>query len=112
MMYRTEKRFKPSDPHRLTHKQYLILSTVIDGTVDDELKPCPLDIDQLLERLPYRTTKASIQFSLRTLESRRLIVREYEKRRDRRHALIIPTKLALKAMTNLFNRPPVDIGLS
>ena len=106
-MYRTKKVHKEtySDIHRLTNKQYQILSTVIDGTVDEEEKPCPLDLDPLLERLPYRTTRDSLQFSLRALESRRLIVRDYEKRRGRRHALIIPTKLALKAMSSQFEMP-------
>ena len=94
-----------NDSSRLTNKQYQILSTVIDGTVDDENKPAPLDLDQLLERLPYRTTRDSLQFSLRALEARRLIVRDYEKRRGRRHALIIPTKLALKVLTSQFETP-------
>lgn len=104
-MYRTTRTLAAGDPHRLTNKQYQILSAVITGTTDSEGNPCPLDIDQLLEILTYRTTKASIQFSLRALESRRLIVREYEKRRDRRHALIIPTKLGLRAMQNQFEPP-------
>lgn len=48
---------------RVTKKQ-IALITVIGATNDDGGFP---DIDQILEKLPYVTTKQSLQFSLRAL---------------------------------------------
>lgn len=93
------------DVNSITAKQYQLLSAIIEGTVNDEGERSYLDMDQLLVCLSYRTTKASIQFSLRVLERRRMIIRDYEKRRDRRRAIFLPTKIALKVITNQFERP-------
>ncbi|WP_323016465.1 hypothetical protein [Castellaniella sp.] len=97
---------RPADTHRLTEKQYQIMSTIVDGTHDAAGNPCALDMEQLLDRLPYRTTRESMQFSLRKLEGRGLITRDYEKRRGRCRALVYPTKLGLTALTNQFSPRP------
>ena len=52
-----------------------------------------VDLDQLLERLPYATTKESLQFSLRALERHALIDRSFaEHRRGRLRRLVAPTE--------------------
>ncbi|WP_374335506.1 hypothetical protein [Methyloversatilis sp.] len=88
-----------TDSKNLTDKQYRILAVVCDGNgknENGEFVPC--DIDELLDRLSYRTTKQSMQFSVRALEARKLIVREYEKRRGARRVLLIPTLKAKQLM--------------
>jgi len=88
-----------NDSRNLTNKQYRILAVLCDGNGKDEsgvLIPC--DIDELLERLTYETTKQSMQFSVRALEARKLIVREYERRRGARRVLLIPTLKAKQLM--------------
>lgn len=52
----------------LTEKQYEILRIIIKGVEGDYV-----DLDQLLESLSYKTTKESMQFSIRALIKRRLI---------------------------------------
>lgn len=46
----------------LTTKQAALLRVIIDGDPTG-----PVDIDQILVRLPYETTKQSLQFSLRAM---------------------------------------------
>ncbi|MDW1402110.1 hypothetical protein [Klebsiella pneumoniae] len=53
----------------LTDKQKDIIRTLNLGHERDEL----LDLDELLELLPYTTTKQSIQFSIRTLIKKGLV---------------------------------------
>ncbi|RQT26042.1 hypothetical protein [Burkholderia contaminans] len=75
----------------LTTKQIEIMKVVVAGnTANAEWSPS--DIDQILERLPYRTTKESLQFSLRALEKHGLIDRSStEHRRGRVRRLVAPT---------------------
>ena len=54
---------------KLSHKQIQVLMAVGAGNPDGS----PIDLDQLLEVLTYRTTKASIQFSIRALINRGLM---------------------------------------
>ena len=78
----------------LTDKQYKIMVVICDGNgQDDDGNFIPVDMEQLLDRLAYRTTKASMQFSIRPLVGHRLIVKGYERRRGRRHVTYTPTKL-------------------
>ncbi len=77
----------------LTQKQRQILTTIVqgsrapDGTLDQWL-----DMDQLLEQLPYRTSRESMQFSLRALEKKGLLEpQRYEVRRGQRRRLAVPT---------------------
>ncbi|NTX17943.1 hypothetical protein [Burkholderia cepacia] len=75
----------------LTVKQIEIMKVVVAGNAADATWS-PADIDQILERLPYRTTKESLQFSLRALEKHCLIDRgATEHRRGRVRRLVAPT---------------------
>jgi repressor of nif and glnA expression len=73
----------------LTSKQRSIMKVIIAANPDKT----GVDIDQLLERLDYDTTKASIQFSLRALIGHGLIRKNEirELRRDRLHTILVPT---------------------
>lgn len=74
----------------LTSKQQSIMKQIIAGNDDDTA----IDIDQLLERLDYKTTKESLQFSLRALIGHGLIRKaERELRRDRVRQTLVPTGL-------------------
>ena len=78
----------------LTQKQIAILDCVRRGKDGDFL-----DLDQLLEEVPYVTTKQSMQFSIRALEKRRLIEKlPLEKRRERLRVRYRITKLGRAAM--------------
>lgn len=56
-------------PYRLTTKQKQVLMTIIKGSPDGD----DIDLDQLLESIPYETTKASMQFTIRALVNRGFI---------------------------------------
>lgn len=59
-----------------------------------------IDLDQLLERLDYKTSKESLQFSLRALIGHGLIRKgERELRRDRVRQTIVPTGLGKMVYT-------------
>ncbi|WP_051331778.1 MarR family transcriptional regulator [Methylocaldum szegediense] len=58
-----------SDELRLTAKQMEILRLIRRGNPDESF----IDLDQLLERLSYRPSKQSMQFSIRALIKRGLI---------------------------------------
>lgn len=70
----------------LTEKQMAILQVVSEKNKDGSAT----DLDQILERLNYQTTKASIQFSIRALILHGLIAKadEWEKRRGRMRVII------------------------
>ncbi|HDR9086370.1 TPA: hypothetical protein QDB10_002261 [Burkholderia vietnamiensis] len=73
----------------LTIKQIEIMKVVVAGNPDG-----PTDIDQILIRLPYATTKESLQFSLRALEKHGLIDRSAtEHRRGRIRRLVAPSAM-------------------
>jgi hypothetical protein len=65
----------------LTTKQRQILTVICDGNgyVGSEFQP--VDMIELLDRIPYATTKDSMQFSIRALVGHALIVKEYPVRR-------------------------------
>jgi DNA-binding MarR family transcriptional regulator len=79
---------------QLTNKQVQILNVLVKGEgVDAQGALIPADLDQLLERLDYKTTKASIQFSIRALIARGLIAKAgMENRRGRKRVLLAPTE--------------------
>jgi hypothetical protein len=80
----------------LTSKQMTIMELVLrgNGTTPDGAF-IPIDLDQLLERLPYETTKQSMQFSIRALINREMLERgPRENRRGRSRVTLKPTKLA------------------
>jgi predicted transcriptional regulator len=81
---------------RLTCKQGQILTALLKGNADGDF----LDIDQLVEAVPYDTTKQSMQFSLRALIKHNLVEkREREKRRGRLRNILAPTSAAVKIMS-------------
>lgn len=85
----------------VTEKQYKILNVICigNGTSDDDDKVLiPVDLDQLLERLTYKTTKQSMQFSIRALITRGFITKGSDKRRSASRATYMPTKVALQIM--------------
>src|SRR5687768_4252791 len=82
---------------RLTNKQLAILTVVIAGNRDENGNFSFVDLDQLIERLEYKPTKAAIHFSIRKLIAKDLIVKAgLENRRDRKHVLIAPTHTAIE----------------
>jgi DNA-binding MarR family transcriptional regulator len=69
----------------LTVKQIELLHVIAAANPDGTA----CDLDQIIERINYETTKASIQFSIRALIKHGLIEKVgSEKRRGRRHVLI------------------------
>lgn len=76
----------------LTEKQIEQLRVICPGNSDGT----DLDIDEILERLSYRTTKNSFQFSLRALINKGLVVKGARAvRRGRERQTITPTPLGL-----------------
>lgn len=74
-------------PH-LTAKQIELVRVIGAANPDG----APIDLDQILERIRYETTKASLHFSLRVLVERGLIVKGgTEKRRGAQRRLIHAT---------------------
>jgi hypothetical protein len=72
----------------LTTKQTQILDAILRGNPDGSW----LDLDQLLEKLPYKTTKGSMQFSIRALVKHALIDKKpLELRRGQSRVVFAPT---------------------
>ena len=78
----------------LTDKQYKILTVICHGNKELDGTWSPVDMDELLERVAYETTKQSMQFSIRALISRKLIEKGTEKRRGASRVTYIPTRTA------------------
>ncbi len=79
-------------PSYLTRKQVFILQMIMKGADNGD----HLDMDQALEKLPYECTKQSLQCSIRHLEARNLVRRDYEHRRGRKRAVLCITMFGLK----------------
>jgi DNA-binding PadR family transcriptional regulator len=74
----------------LTAKQKAILALVVHGNKDGT----PIDLDQLIERVPYSPTKESMQFSVRAMVNKGLIEKGgIEPRRGRGRRIITATDL-------------------
>jgi hypothetical protein len=83
----------------LTDKQYRILTVICTGNGKDEKGLfVPVDLDELLDRLSYRTSKESMQFSIRALIKNRLVSKDYQLRRGSRRAIYSPSKIARTTM--------------
>lgn len=79
----------------LTVKQVELLTVIAKGDGPGK----PLDLDQILDRIRYETTKQSLQFSIRALVARELIEKlPVEKRRGRQRRPIAATKLGYEAV--------------
>lgn len=76
----------------LTMKQIEQLKVICPGNPDGT----DADLDEVLERLSYRTTKQSFQFSLRALIKKGLVVKGPRvSRRGRERQTLTPTALGL-----------------
>lgn len=79
----------------LTTKQFQILAVILKGNPDGSF----VDMDQLLENLPYETTKESMQFSIRALINKNMIEkRGQESRRSKKRVVFAPTELSYKLL--------------
>lgn len=84
----------------LSPKQVEVLLTVSAKNEDGS----KVDLDQIIERQSYETNKPSIQFIIRNLVQKKLIVKEgTEVRNDRRKVLFEATPLGEKFAE--WNRP-------
>jgi DNA-binding MarR family transcriptional regulator len=73
---------------RLTKKQVELMSIIIRKNEDGSA----VDLDQILARLSYVTTKQSLQFSIRALVQKGLIVKqELEKRGSHARRTVVAT---------------------
>lgn len=73
----------------LTAKQAELLTVIAKGNGEE-----PADLDEILERIRYETTKASLQFSIRALIKHGFIEKAgTEKRRGRQRVVIKATEL-------------------
>ena len=85
---------------QLTRKQFSILDIIVTGnpqgvTDTDKL----VSLDEILERIPYATSKASMQFSIRSMIDSGYIQKlEKQKRDGRSRTLFSATKVGLYRM--------------
>jgi len=79
----------------LTKKQRAILETILRGGAG----PGNLRLQELLDNLPYKTSKDSLQFSLRALEKAKFIrTDKYATFEGRRHRYVSLTEDGFKVM--------------
>lgn len=76
----------------LTNKQVSVMRVILKGNNDAAAGWTPVDLDQLLERIPYETTKASMQFSIRYLVKKGCITKGQDHRRSYNRAIYVPTE--------------------
>lgn len=73
----------------LTDKQENVLSVIVKGNENGSF----CDLDEVIQRVFYATNKQSIQFIIRNLVGKKMIVKKKtEKRRSRRRVVLCPTK--------------------
>lgn len=83
----------------LTSKQYMIMVCICDGNGKNEAGEFEaIDLDQLLERVAYRTGKDSMQFSIKALIRHGYVKKDYAKRRNAKRVIYIPTKSGKQIM--------------
>ena len=93
----------------LTDKQYRIMSVIIHGDgCDEDGKRIPVDMSRLLDLLSYRTSRDSMQFSIRALVKNGLVMKDSDLRRGARRVIYQPTKLGLQ----LFGRVVTPVAAS
>lgn len=76
--------------NKLTDKQISIINVIKKGNTDGTWA----DIDQILDRIEYTTTKESLQFSLRFLVNRGLIKKSHKEIRRGRLRIIYQPLMA------------------
>jgi len=80
----------------MTTKQRQIMNTVVRLNEDGSF----LDLDQILDRLTYRTSKQSLQFSIRFLIKKGFLIKQgRERRRGRSRVILSPTKFGYMLMS-------------
>lgn len=90
--------------YHFTGKQMAIMKVLVVGNGWENGEFIPCDLNQLLERLEYRTTKASIQFSIRKLIKRGMIVKgDIVMRRGMHMRVLFPTKAARERFASKLN---------
>jgi len=83
---------------KLTVKQKEVLACIIKANPDGSLR----DLDQILMNIRYYSTKQSIQFVIRSLIKKGLVVKKgSENRRARRRVLLAPTLFGLEYARSL-----------
>ena len=97
---------------KISEKQRHIIKAVVKGNRAESGEVISwLDIDQLLERIPYTTSKDSMQFSLRHLIKRGFIVNGTpEVRRDRKRRILMPTDKGVKEIEQPKEAVYFDMG--
>lgn len=85
----------------LTVKQISIMRVIAAGNAGEveNSDRSRVDLDQLLDRIDYETSKASIQFSIRSLIKSGMIVKSDDRRRGRLHVTYVPTEACHKILT-------------
>ena len=66
----------------MTTKQIQVMKVILKGNTDGAGAWSPVDLDELLERIPYSTSKASMQFTIRYLVKKGCITKGQESRRS------------------------------
>lgn len=74
----------------MTNKQIMVMKVILKGNKVGDVWT-PVDLDELLERIPYDTTKASMQFTIRYLVKKGCIVKGQDHRRSYNRATYTPT---------------------
>lgn len=101
---------------RFTAKQMNILSVILAGNgLNQDGSRNPIDLDEILERINWRTSKASMQFSLRYLIDYGMIEKVgHAYRRGRNRAIFLPTINGIKAYNERETTldPSVAAGMS
>lgn len=76
----------------MTSKQIQVMKVILKGNTDGSGVWTPVDLDELLERIPYSTSKASMQFTIRYLIKKGCITKGQENRRSYNRAIYTPTE--------------------
>lgn len=75
----------------MTNKQIQVMQVILKGNKVEGVWS-PVDLDELLERIPYETSKASMQFTIRYLIKKGCITKGQEHRRSYNRATYTPTE--------------------
>lgn len=102
--------YTPGSRITMTPKQRQIMTVICLGDGKDENGQfIPIDMNQLLDRLAYETTKQSMQFSLRALKAKGFVTKDYCKRRSAKRVVYFPTRLG-RSMLGLEDPSFVEAG--
>lgn len=79
----------------LTRKQFAILNIIVEGNAEASTEIGKrVDLDEIIERIPYETSKAAIQFSIRSMiENGFIFKNDAENRRGRKRVLFSATDI-------------------